>query len=115
MELTLIFPDPNRKKSYKSALRKYNVYINGKNILTINQDCVLEGTIEVKEGDKIYVEKRFAWSNKDAHFYYKVGEPTAELVNQQEKKKHVYTDAANTNVLFILDDLDFKKAINVAK
>ena len=71
-------------------------------------------SIEVKEGDKIFIDKRFAYRNKDASFYYIVGDSTAELINQEGKKKNVYVNVSQ-GVLHILDDLDFKKAIHVAK
>lgn len=115
MELTLVFPDPNRRKSYKSNLRRFTVFKNSKQTFIIDQDSVLSGTIEVELGDKIFVDKRFAYHNKDATFYYIVGESTAELINQQGKKKNVYVDAMESGVLHILDDNDFKKAVHVAK
>ena len=114
MEITLVFPNPNRRKSYNSALRQFTCFVNGKKTFVINQESVLNGTLEVKKGDKIFVDKRFAWNTKDASFYYIVGEPTAELINQQGKKKNVYVDI-ESGVLHILDDNDFKKAIHVAK
>ena len=112
MKLTLVFPDPNRRKSYKSVMRKYHVFINGVSTFQVDQDSVLSGEIEVEPGDKIFVKKLFAWSSLDASFYYKVGEKTAELINQQDEKKYVYVDIQD-DVLFILDDIDFKKAVNV--
>ena len=112
MILTLVFPNPNRKKSYQSIMRKYHVFINGVSVFQVDQDSVLNGDITCKEGDKIFVKKLFAWNSLDASFYYKVGEKTAELINQQKEKKYVTVDIKD-NVLFILDDIDFKKAIHI--
>tara|TARA_R110000744_G_scaffold47930_3_gene105232 strand:+ start:388 stop:732 length:345 start_codon:yes stop_codon:yes gene_type:complete len=114
MKLTLIFPNVNRSKSYTSNHRRYTVWINSKQTFVIDQDSPRDGEVEVKEGDKIFIDKRFAYRNKDASFYYIVGDSTAELINQEGKKKNVYVNISQ-GVLHILDDLDFKKAIHVAK
>ena len=115
MKLELVFPSPNRRKTYNSNMRRFTCWVNSKQVLTIDQDSTLNGVLDVEIGDKIFIDKRFAYRNKDASFYYIVGEPTAELINQQGKKKNVYTDANNSGVLFVLDDNDFKNAVNVAK
>lgn len=112
MKLTLVFPNPNRNKSYKSKMRKFHVFINGVSTFQVDQDSVLNGEILCEENDKIFVKKLFAWNSFDASFYYKVGEKTAELINQKGDVKHVYVDVQD-GVLHILDDNDFKKAVNV--
>ena len=66
MILTLVFPNPNRKKSYQSSMRKYHVFINGRSTFQIDQDSVLNGDIVCKKGDKIFVKKLFAWSSLDS-------------------------------------------------
>ena len=116
MKLVLVFPDLNRFKSYKSDKRKFNLYVNtDEQKYTIDMNSALNGEIDVKFGDNIFVEKRFGFSKKrDSSFYYKVGQDTAELTNQQGKKKNVPVNI-DDGVLHILDDNDFKKAIHVAK
>ena len=115
MNLTLIFPDVNRKKTYNSPLRKYNVYLNSSPVFELNQDSAREGELNVKDGDKIYITKRFGYNKKvDSHFYYIVGQDRAELMNQDGKKKYVAVDVED-NMLFVLDDNDFKKAIHIGK
>tara|TARA_R110001606_G_scaffold399171_1_gene581281 strand:- start:9731 stop:10087 length:357 start_codon:yes stop_codon:yes gene_type:complete len=113
MKLDLVFPDINRNKRYKAAARNYAVYVNSKKIYQINQDDSKMGSIEVSEGDKIFIQKRF-FKKVDSSFYYTVGDNTAELINQQKKKKHTYVDTSD-GVLFVLDDIDFNKVIGVAK
>ena len=115
MRVTLLFPDLNRNKSYKSAARKFHVYINSKKIYEINQNCVLFGDIEVELGDKIFIQKRFGGSSLvDSSFYYVVGRDTADLTNQKKQTKTVYVDVINDGVLQVLDDSDFTNAIVAA-
>lgn len=117
MKLELVFPNVNRNKSYTSNLRRFTVFVNSKQRFVIDQDSVLNGEIEVNEGDKIYIEKRFAYKNKDSHFYYIVGQNRAELVKgtlDYAKKKYVAVDISD-GVLHVLDDNDFRKAVHVGK
>jgi hypothetical protein len=111
MILTLVFPNVNRNKSYTSPLRRFNCWINSnENSFTVDQDTALHGEVVCKEGDKIYIEKRFG-NAIDSKFYYIVGNKHAELTNQQGNKKLVWVDALNNGVLHVLDDNDYKKAI----
>tara|TARA_R110000744_G_scaffold342771_2_gene447964 strand:- start:933 stop:1277 length:345 start_codon:yes stop_codon:yes gene_type:complete len=114
MKLDLVFPNVNRTKSYKSEARNYAVFVNSKKIYQVNQNDSKTGSLEVELGDKVFIQKRFGRNIIDASFYYIVGDTTAELINQQKNKKHVYTNASE-GVLFVLDDIDFNKAIRVAK
>ena len=114
MKLTLVFPDLNRNKSYKSDKRKFNLFVNtNEQKFTITTDCPSDGNLDLKLGDNIYVEKRFGYSKSiDSSFYYKVGASTAELKNQNGEKKNVPVNITD-GVLHILDDNDFKKALHI--
>lgn len=114
MKLTLVFPDVNRNKSYKSKMRRYTLWINTIETFVIDQDSALDGEVEVELGDFLYVEKRFRYHNKDATFFYSVGNSFAQLINQDGKKKNVPVSIEN-GVLHILDDNDFKKARHIAQ
>ena len=114
MKLELVFPDVNRTKSYKSEARNYAIFVNSKKIYQVNQNDSKTGSLEVELGDKVFIQKRFGRNIIDASFYYIVGDTTAELINQQKKKKHTYVDTSD-GVLFVLDDIDFNKVIGVAK
>lgn len=111
MKLTVVFPDLNRNKSYDSDKRKFILYVNtNEQKYTINMNNPLDGDIEVELGDNIYVEKKFGYSKSlDSVFYYKVGAPTAELINQKGRTKRVPVSISD-GVLHILDDIDFKTA-----
>lgn len=115
MNITLVFPNVNRNKSYTSHLRKFYTWVNRcEQPLVVDQDSDSVHSLACNEGDWIYIEKTFAFNQKDSKFYYKVGQETATLENSKGEKRTVFVDVLNDGVLYVLDDNDFRKIKHVA-
>ena len=107
VKMTLVLPDLNRFKSYKSNERTFEVLVNGVSKFKVNQDDGQVFDIELPMGTLIQVIKRFRNKVADSVFAYKVGESTAILRNQKGKFKQFLAEL-DGDVLFVCDDNDFK-------
>lgn len=114
VKMTLVLPDLNRFKSYKSNERAYEIILNAEMKFKVRQDEGQVFDIDVPMGSLIQVVKRFGTRVGDSVFAYRVGEATAVLRNQKGKFKQFVADL-DGDVLFVYDDNDFNSVKELTK
>lgn len=114
VKMTLVLPDINRNKRYKSERRAYEIILNGALKFKVRQDEGQVFDIDVPMGSLLQVVKRFDGRGGDSVFAYKVGDATAILRNQKGKFKQFLADL-DGDVLFVYDDNDFNSVKQLTK
>lgn len=107
VKMTLVLPDLNRFKSYRSEERTFELLIDDVSTFKINQDDGQVFDVDVPMGALIQVVKRFRDKRADSVFAYRLGEKTAMLRDQNGNFKQCLA-SLDGDVLFVYDDNDFK-------
>lgn len=107
VKMTLVLPDLNRFKSYKSKERTFELLIDDVSTFKVDQDDGQVFDVDVPMGALIQIVKRFRNKPADSVFAYRLGEKTAMLRDQNGKFKECFP-SLDGDVLFVYDDNDFK-------
>ena len=114
VELTLSFPNLNRFKSYDDIARKFFCEVDGEPFATVDQSTslVILGTFRLRS--ELVFRKKYGDSITDSVFTYRVGNNFATL-RKGESEKRVEVSFETTNILSIMDDLDFRSAVDISE